>query len=145
MRQCPKCNKTYDDTWKLCLICNESLNLLEGGTGCISETEKLIRCGVDSKKLTLARSALKRDLSIFGVLLSLLITFWILSAPPLLAYATAIILIVYLIIVHYRMFRICREMKEGAVECYLSIFMGWIVAIPMLYASKKMLKNLNHH
>lgn len=68
MRKCPKCNKTYDDTWGICLNCNEKLVVLDSSTPILESIEKKkpkIELDDKTKKeLILARSRLKRDMKI---------------------------------------------------------------------------------
>ena len=64
MRVCNKCNKTFDDSWKICLYCSQELEFKEGE----------FHPAQSSKK-----SNWKRDLSILlSVLGVFLLLFWVL-------------------------------------------------------------------
>ncbi len=74
MRKCPKCGKTYDDTWKVCLTCstalsdnisnNEVVLPLKTHNKCLNcgkvTTEKLIRLSVDGWLPKVCKSCAKR-------------------------------------------------------------------------------------
>ncbi len=65
MRVCNKCNKVFDDTWKVCLYCSQDLEFKEGEYHPVPMPEK-------PKK-----STWKRDLSIFLSTIGLfLLLFW---------------------------------------------------------------------
>lgn len=73
MKQCPKCEKTYDDSWGVCLKCNMPLARIEGLRSseetkkeqALDEKHSLQLLNIDVKRLEVLRKRMKRDIKFF--------------------------------------------------------------------------------
>ena len=76
MKKCPKCGKTYDDSWEVCLLCTEKLLQLNEDTSKIIEEYKVVNKAADLLKLKMALSSLRRNLWIYAGGLIAIFVLW---------------------------------------------------------------------
>lgn len=73
MKKCPKCSKSYDDSWGVCLDCSAQLVQAEGAYSLeqikkeqkLCEKSRIQQLNIDVKRLEGTRQRMKRDIKYF--------------------------------------------------------------------------------
>ena len=66
MKKCPKCGKTYDDSWGVCLVCSEKLEQFQSDKELNSDCDKKeMNLNIDKNKIKREIDSLKLYLKIY--------------------------------------------------------------------------------